>query len=77
MELKAKITSYVYNGQHAHLRRNTRTFDPSYTHHCWKYRITANGLTVYTRSAFCTYAAAAQSLQRNWPKITATLKNDN
>ena len=74
--LKAQLTSYVYNGQHAHLRRATHSFDPTYTHHCWKYKIIYNGLVIYARSAFCTYAAASASLQRNWPRVTARLTMD-
>jgi hypothetical protein len=74
--MKAFISSYIYNGQHAHLRRDTRTFDRNYTHHCWKYKIIYNGLTVYTRSAFCSHAAAVASLQRNWPRVVARLTMD-
>jgi hypothetical protein len=68
--MKAYITSYLYDGPHRHYRRSTKRFDRQYTHYDWRYKIVHNGLTLYRRQGFCTYAGAIASLQHNWPKVT-------
>lgn len=74
LTLKAHITSYLYNGPHRYYQPGTRSFDKTRPHYDWRYRITCNGLTIYTRSGFCTYAAALTSLRKNWPRIEGILR---
>jgi hypothetical protein len=70
---RVRIESYLYNGWHRHYRHATKTFDRTYVHYCWRYRIVCNGLTVYRRGAFCDYRRCWESAERALIRVKTVL----
>ena len=71
--IRARLSSYQYNGPHRH-HRGALGFDSTYEHWDWRYVIKVNGLTVFYRQGFCHWDKALASLERSLAKVSEALR---
>ena len=77
MRLHARLSAYRYDGPHRNWNPRTKRIERDFQHWCWRYVITFDGMTIYRRQEFHTWAAAAKSLAYNYPRIQRILEGES